>query len=388
MQVVQAPQRVEARLPRQAALLPVNPPEVDAIFLHRVVELVEVDLHELRIGQVELHGLAAFRIDVHGLGDLRIQLFERAHAVPRVDVERGLHAMLVQPVEEALRIREEVLVPRVAGPAGAVLRVDVVNQVPVHIDDGRGERDAFLFETFDELTVFGFGIAVVAAPPVAQHEARQQRGRAGQAVQGVHGLTVAVAVAEQVQVGGRLFLRGHPRAEIVVVAVHFCGFADDVRLGIVDDRPTVGAVDARIDGDAAVRLVERTVGAAEVPALHVAVMPSVFDGVDVLDGCVQAFRRELALVVGDMQRRGVDFQPAITFGDGEFRLFAEITDHRHLRGVIHETAAVGPFETDERVRDEADAPMIALDHRIRIHCRMGVERGQREQCAVYHVGLL
>ncbi len=94
-----------------------------------------------------------------------------------------------------------------------------------------------------------------------------------------------------------------------------------------------------------VRLVERTVGAAEVPALHVAVMPSVFDGVYVLDGCVQAFRRELALVVGDMQRRGVDFQPAITFGDGEFRLFAEITDHRHLRGVIHETAAVGPFET-------------------------------------------
>ena len=175
MQVVQAPQRVEARLPRQAALLPVNPPEVDAIFLHRVVELVEVDLHELRIGQVELHGLAAFRIDVHGLGDLRIQLFERAHAVPRVDVERGLHAMLVQPVEEALRIREEVLVPRVAGPAGAVLRVDVVNQVPVHIDDGRGERDAFLFETFDELTVFGFGIAVVAAPPVAERIPRYHR---------------------------------------------------------------------------------------------------------------------------------------------------------------------------------------------------------------------
>ena len=229
VQMVETPQRVEAGLAGGTALLPVEPPEVNALILHRMVELVEVGFHELRVGEVELHGLLGLRVDTHRLGEFGVAFLERAHAVLRVHVERDLHALLVQPRHEALRIGEEVLVPRVAGPAGTVLRVHVVDEMPVHVDHGGGERNAFLLEPFDERHVFGFGVAVVAAPPVAEREARQQRGRPGQTVEVVHGLTVTVSVGEQVEVGGGFRFRRHPCAERVRLAVDFRRLVDDVR---------------------------------------------------------------------------------------------------------------------------------------------------------------
>ena len=74
----------------------------------------------------------------------------------------------MQVVGKTLWIREEVLVPRVAGPSGSILRVDIVDQMPVHVDDGRGERQAFLLEAIDKLQILGFRVPVVAAPPVAE----------------------------------------------------------------------------------------------------------------------------------------------------------------------------------------------------------------------------
>ena len=195
--MVEDPQRVEAGLAGHAALLPVEPPEIDTFGLQIVVH-VEVGVHIFRIGQVEFEVLAARRVDAHTLGGLRIRVFECADAVARMHVERGLEPLAMQFVEELHMVGEQLVVPRVTGPAGTVLRVDAVDEMPIHVDHGRGERDAFALEPVHERQIFGLRVLVVAAPPVAERESRQQRLRSGELVEVLHGFDIAMRVAEEI----------------------------------------------------------------------------------------------------------------------------------------------------------------------------------------------
>ena len=204
--VVEDPQRVESGLAGHATLLPVEPPEVNAFGLQIVVH-GEIGVHIVRVGQVEFEVLTACRIDAHAPGGLRVGAFECADAVAWMHVERGLEALAVQLVEECHMVGEQVAVPRIAGPSGTVLRVDAVHEMPVHVDHGRGERNALTLEAVHKRQVFGLRVPVVAAPPIAECETRQQRLRAGEPVEVLHGFDVAVRIAEEVQVDAPLVAR-------------------------------------------------------------------------------------------------------------------------------------------------------------------------------------
>ena len=95
VQMVEHPQRVESRLTGHTALLPVEPPEVNTFGFHTMMH-VEVGAYEIRISQVEFHRLFGCGIDADALGHRRIVVFERAHAVSRMHVQRGFQAALVQ----------------------------------------------------------------------------------------------------------------------------------------------------------------------------------------------------------------------------------------------------------------------------------------------------
>ena len=371
--MVEHPQRVETLLAGHAALLPVQPPEVDTFGLHAVVH-VEIGVHEVRVGEVEFHVLLGGRVDADALGDFGVGVLERAHAVARVDVQCGAQAAPVQVGEEGRRVGEQFAIPRVAGPAGTVLRVHVVHAMPVHVDHGGGERDALALEAVHQGQIAVLRVPVVAAPPVAHGEARQERRGAGQAIEVAYGLDVAVAIAEEVQVRFGGGARGYPGAERVRLAVHRVGFDDDVGGGIVDDGPAVARDHAVVKLDGAVRLVQRAGGAFEVAALGVAVMPGVELGVGhAFDDHAQAFLAERLLVVDDGQGRGVDDDAAVTLGDAAFDRATEIAVQDGLGRAVLEYAGIGPFESHERIGDESDAPVLAGHHIVGAHGRRGVE---------------
>ena len=116
VQVVEPGQRVEPLHLRALALLPVHPPEIDALLFHRVVEQLEIVLDKALVGDAKGHGFAAVRIDAHRLGKAGIDLLKVLHALRRVQVERGAQALVVHPAQKARRVGKELAVPGVAGP--------------------------------------------------------------------------------------------------------------------------------------------------------------------------------------------------------------------------------------------------------------------------------
>ena len=57
VKVINHPERVEAGDIALFSLLPIHPPEVDAILFIRMMKDIEVTFHEVRIGDVEGYGV-------------------------------------------------------------------------------------------------------------------------------------------------------------------------------------------------------------------------------------------------------------------------------------------------------------------------------------------
>ena len=350
VQVVEHPQRVESRLTGHTALLPVEPPEVNAFGFHTMMH-VEVGAYEIRIRQVEFHRLFGCGIDADALGHCLIIVFERANAISRMHVQCGFQAALMQVVQKRLMVREQLLVPRIAGPTGTVFRVDIVHAMPVHVDHGCGEWNAFTLEPVHELHVLVLRVAVVAAPPVAECEARQQRRWSGQLVEVLHRFGVAAAVAEEVEVGFLVIARHNPSPQRIRLAVHFVGFHDHVRGGIVEHRPSVSRNHTIVQRNFAVRLVERARGAFEIMLRLVAVIPRIELGVGhALDDHAQAFFAERLAIVRHIQRGGVNNEQSVAMRHRELRIGTEIAVDHHLRKIVLKFAGIRPFETDQRFR--------------------------------------
>ena len=350
VQVVEHPQRVKSGLASHAALLPVEPPEVNAFGFHTMMH-VEVGAYEIRIREVEFHCLFGCGINADALGHRLIVVFERAHAVSRMHVQRGFQAALVQVAQERLMIGKQLLIPRIAGPTGTVFRIDIVHAVPVHVDHGCGEWNAFALEPVHELQVFVLRVAVVAAPPVAECEARQQRRWSGQLVEVLHRFGVAAAIAEEVEVGFRVIAWHNPSPQRIRFAVHFVCFHDHVRGGIIEYRPSVSRNHTIVQRNFAVRLVERARGAFKIMLRFVAVMPRIELGVGhALDDYAQAFFAEWLAIVRHIQRGGVNNEQSVAMRHRELRVGAKIAVDHHLREIVLKFAGIRPFETDQRFR--------------------------------------
>ena len=201
------------------------------------------------------------------------------HPLGGVDVERGEHAPLMQAGQEGRRVREEIPVPGVAGPARADRRVDV-GEVPVHVDDGHGEGQLLGGEAVHERQVLLVAVGVVAAPPVAQQRPRDEGARPGEAEEVLQRLLVVLAVAEDVEV-----LRPVGQAVAGLTGLNPLVLGEQQRGRVVQGGDAVETQQARTECDGAVGLIEGAGGAAQVRreglarVPHVAVVPGAAVGV-------------------------------------------------------------------------------------------------------------
>ena len=183
MIVIQHPQRIKTLDLGTLSLLPVNPPEIDALFFHRMMDFVEIYINKFRIRNVKIDRLFFFCIHSHSFCYFRIAVLIRTNSVCRMDVQCCLHATCMEFSKKTLRIREEFFIPAIAGPAAAVFWIHIVYTVPVHIDNSNREWNVLFVEVFHQFHIRCFTVTPVTAPPVSKCKSRKHRSFAAKVVE-------------------------------------------------------------------------------------------------------------------------------------------------------------------------------------------------------------
>ena len=104
--VVEHPQGVQPRDVGVAPLLPVQPPEVDAVILQGMVSVFQVGGREVLVADVEGDGLARGRVTAQRAHHGCIGLLVASDAGGGMEVEGHLHAAVMQGLQEAPGIGE------------------------------------------------------------------------------------------------------------------------------------------------------------------------------------------------------------------------------------------------------------------------------------------
>ena len=250
-------------------LLPVEPPEVDALPLQRVQDGLEVAVGPLLLAYAERYGLARF-LPAVVLGEVVVGSLVGLYARCRVEIERYFQVAPVRPADEVLGRGEQLAFPRVARPADALavlvaLGVDARQTprvVPLHVDYQNVDRYGEALYLLDQPHQLVVGVLPVAAPPVAEGILGRQGLTSADAHVVGHGGGVVVAVCHDIPVDAvALAAFGDPPAPAGVVV------GDDRAGALVEDDPAVARYDAgveRLVEVPAVGAVERAHGALQV----------------------------------------------------------------------------------------------------------------------------
>ncbi len=169
--MVEHPERIEPLHLRVRALLPVDPPKVDPICLMRMMQLREVVLNERPVRKIKRNPNIRFGINTHCDRHRLVCFLKPTHPVRRVQVNRDHPVVVLQPLQEAAWIREEIKVPRITRPTAPVSFRNI-GDVPVHVDDTDRERNIFRLEACHQILVFLLTITPVATPPVTEYLTR------------------------------------------------------------------------------------------------------------------------------------------------------------------------------------------------------------------------
>ena len=183
-------------------LLPVYPPEVNAVVFIRLMQKAEIALNELRVGDIKGDTLFCLRINTHEARKVLILVLKRTHTLRRVEIDGDLEVLFVQPAEQRFVIGEKLRVPAVARPAlrlknladffirektvAAEISVflaealDNVNPVPVHIYCCNGNGNLLFNEFLHKVNIFLLAVVLISAPPVAEAVARNERNGAAE----------------------------------------------------------------------------------------------------------------------------------------------------------------------------------------------------------------
>ena len=259
----------------------------------------------------------------------------------------------MQPGEKFSRVGEEVAVPGIAGPAAAVLGVDV-HQVPVHVDDRHREGNVLGGKAPDEGLVLGLVVAVEAAPPVAQGVAGQHGGRAGQAVEVPQAVLIVVAVAEEVQV--------HP---VPLPRLDPAVLPDEEGAAVVHHRVPRAGDQAVFKLGRAVDVVEGAGGAAQVGDELAVVPHAVVAAAPALGGQGQPAGREGLLIVQQLHPFGDDLEGGVGLEHLE-RRHREVPVEDGLGGPVLKAAFGAVFQPEEPGRQDGKAVVLPLHHRARV----------------------
>ena len=182
-------------------LLPVDPPEVDPLFLSCADDAVEHIVVELRVAEIPGHHLGAL-IESHVITQFGEEVLIIVYTVGGVQVEGHLESVVVHPLDESFGVGYGRAVP---GPSRPSLCM------PVHIEDHDIHGDIVLLHVVDDFHELIGSIALVLAVPITEHIEWRHGLTSGHLNEIAQCFFVLVTITEEIPVD-RLFINGlcHP----------------------------------------------------------------------------------------------------------------------------------------------------------------------------------
>ena len=205
---------------RERILLPVQPPEIDAIFFQCRMRVPVKCLEVLPVAGIERQCLAGFRVHPHVAHESLIHGFMGSNAIGGMIVQRHMDALLVKPLQELFRIRQEFAVPRKTGPDLAVRRrsgtecFPLIGDMPIHVHDDHVERELFCRVLLDDLPVICGGIGPVPGIPGTESVPPRQRDRAGNGRERLQRRAIVLTVPKQIPVTAPVRPALHPTIDL------------------------------------------------------------------------------------------------------------------------------------------------------------------------------
>ena len=360
-------------------LLPVDPPEIDTDILVRAQNVLEEGFVEILVLDIPADGTVGIgqavgrdvgiAVGQVGIQSLVVILF-RENTIGRVQVERRVEVLLVQPGDKAGRVGEERLVPAPAGPLGTVGIAGLAVAVPVHIDDEHIHGDVARADVVHNIPHVLLGIALIFRIPVAKDVERGQRHFTGNAGEIVQSPLVVVTVAHEIQVQRvGVFALGHPvHTPVGVFLEHQAQAAILAGLALVDYRPARPRQQTVLEPFAhiALGIVEGTGGTFQVIGVLFPGIPHLFGTIH-LEGYLQVVvatvivHRVGTQLVLQLQLVGRDIEVTVT-------LFLRETGYRqvavddHKRSPIFELFLFAVFDTNHFGSQHRETHVSRLDN--------------------------
>ena len=156
-------------------LLPVEPPEVYSLLLHRMKDISEHCFHQFLIRSYPRNRIFSFRIHTY-IGSYRpVWLLIKGKAVSRMQIKSQLNSFLFQVGKQTSGVGKQTFVPSPSAPssfAGFCI-------VPVHINHQYVERNIIHPEFTQQFPQLIVRIAPITRPPIAESITGRQRYLAG-----------------------------------------------------------------------------------------------------------------------------------------------------------------------------------------------------------------
>ena len=295
MKMVQHPKRIQSRNLCDGSLLPVQPPEINALVLQRMMQLLKVHLQKMPVRHIKRHRLPAFWIYSHTFRHPLVGLLIGTYPVRRMYIQCDLHISAVKPVHKLFWVREKLTVPGISGPAASVFRINI-HQMPVHIHNGHREGNPLPLKTLHQLLVFLLCVSVIAAPPVSEHPSGQQWCSAAEIVEVLYCLLIPVAIAEEIEINTSLRTQVHPS---ILCNCHTAA--------VIHNGKSVSRHHTAFQRNSPVRLVQSACCSSQI-FYRVLIMPVRLIGFSACHFDKKTVWGKFLFVVGKLQGTGKDFQ--------------------------------------------------------------------------------
>jgi len=106
VQVIEPEERVQTSGAGLGALLPINPPEINALIFERVMEQREIGFSESRVSNVKGNGFILSRIHPERRRHRGVGFFVGVNTFGWMEVQRGFQSPLVELIDELYWVRE------------------------------------------------------------------------------------------------------------------------------------------------------------------------------------------------------------------------------------------------------------------------------------------
>ncbi|OQA13127.1 MAG: hypothetical protein BWY63_03577 [Chloroflexi bacterium ADurb.Bin360] len=256
VQVIEPGQWIKPFYIGNLTLLPIHPPEIHPIILHRMMNEFEIRFRKTLVADGEGNTLLVFWVTTHRARKSRIDFLVRFDAIRRMQVESRAQSFFMYPTQEPWRIREELPIPGVACPT--------VGRMPVHINDQHIKRNRGRLEIFHQVLEVLIAVCPVTRPPPSQDEARNQGNRAAKLHVLAQGGFVIMPIAKENPV---------LHASTWNLVIPTCLYPPIIRVeehvaGIIKERPPRTGKQTLLQRCVAAAVIQRSPRTAQIARVH------------------------------------------------------------------------------------------------------------------------